>query len=169
MPFMLCVSAIGTAPQCDYVEPLAVARGNILLVDHGLTIFDEELEPVPEQPVNEVCEGEDDLSEIAYLAGRYRPKLNIAAAHVRAAARSKTRPRPCCSSNIPAPRCRRRRSESECASAFTAAIRTSPGCRSSISSTAMATIRTSSRRSTTKARRTFASATATPAAPSTSG
>jgi hypothetical protein len=78
MPFMLCVSAIGTAPQCDYVEPLAVARGNILLVDHGLTIFGEELDPVPEQPVNEVCEGEDDLSEIAFLAGRYRPRLKTA-------------------------------------------------------------------------------------------
>ncbi len=75
MPFMLCVSAIGGAPQCDYVEPLAIARGNILLVDHGLTIFDEDLEDVPEQPVNEVCEGEDDLAEIAYVAGRYRPKL----------------------------------------------------------------------------------------------
>ena len=74
MPFMLCVSAIGTAPQCDYVEPLAVARANILLVDHGLTI-DEELDPVPEQPVNEVCEGEDDLSEVPLVAARYRPRL----------------------------------------------------------------------------------------------
>ncbi|HEU4888309.1 MAG TPA: hypothetical protein VFV49_10505, partial [Thermoanaerobaculia bacterium] len=75
MPFMLCVSAIGTAPQCDFVEPLAVARGNILLTDHGRTIFDELLDPVPEEPQTEVCEGEDDLSEIALVAKRYRPTL----------------------------------------------------------------------------------------------
>jgi len=75
MPFMLCVSAIGTAPQCDYVEPLAIARGNILLADHGLTVFDEDLDPVPEQPADEVCEGEDDLAETPLVASRYRPKL----------------------------------------------------------------------------------------------
>jgi hypothetical protein len=74
MPFMLCVSAVGTAPQCDYVEPLAVARGNILLTDHGRTI-DETLDAVPEEPQTEVCEGEDDLSEIALVTKRYRPTL----------------------------------------------------------------------------------------------
>jgi len=78
MPFMLCVSAIGTAPQCDFVEPLAVARGNILLTDHGRTIFGEPLDDVPEEPQTEVCEGEDDLSEIALVAKRYRPPLRFA-------------------------------------------------------------------------------------------
>jgi hypothetical protein len=78
MPFMLCVSAIGTAPQCDFVDPLAVARGNILLTDHGRTIFDEPLDDVPEEPRTEVCEGEDDLSEIALVAKRYRPPLRFA-------------------------------------------------------------------------------------------
>ncbi len=77
MPFMLCVSAIGTAPECDLVEPLAVARGNILLTDHGRTT-DEDLESVPEEPQTEVCEGEDDLSEIALVAKRYRPALKYA-------------------------------------------------------------------------------------------
>jgi hypothetical protein len=77
MPFMLCVSAIGTAPQCDYVEPLAVARGNILLTDQGQTVH-EDLDPIPEQPQDEVCEGEDDPSEFALLAGRYRPALKNA-------------------------------------------------------------------------------------------
>jgi hypothetical protein len=78
MPFMLCVSAIGTAPECDLVEPLAVARGNVLLTDHGRTIFDESLNDVPEEPQTEVCEGEDDLSEIALVAERYRPSLRYA-------------------------------------------------------------------------------------------
>lgn len=74
MPFPLCVSAIGIAPQCDSVEPLAVARGNILLTDHGRTI-QEPLDPIPEQPAEEVCEGEDDPSEVSILARRYRPVL----------------------------------------------------------------------------------------------
>ncbi|HKS25016.1 MAG TPA: putative baseplate assembly protein, partial [Thermoanaerobaculia bacterium] len=78
LPFPLCVSAIGTAPQCDFVPNLAVARGNVLLVDHGLTIADEPLPPVPPEPFLDVCEGEDDLRETPLLPGRYRPKLRNA-------------------------------------------------------------------------------------------
>jgi hypothetical protein len=75
MPFALCVSAIGKPEECDYVDGLAVARTNIILADHGLTIRDETLAPVPDRTPAEVCEGEDDLSEIAFIAGRYRPAL----------------------------------------------------------------------------------------------
>jgi hypothetical protein len=78
LPFTLCVSAVGKPPECDQVNGLAVARGNIVLADQGHTRFDEVLPPVPELPSPEVCEGEDDLSEIARIAGRYRPMLRFA-------------------------------------------------------------------------------------------
>lgn len=78
LPFMLCVSAVGKPPECDQVDGLAVARGNIVLADQGQTLFDEVLPPVPELPSPEVCEGEDDLSEVARIAGRYRPMLRYA-------------------------------------------------------------------------------------------
>lgn len=78
LPFMLCVSAVGKPPECDQVDGLAVARGNIVLVDHGRTIFDEPLAPVAEVPYDEPCEGEDDLAEIARIAARYRPTLRNA-------------------------------------------------------------------------------------------
>jgi hypothetical protein len=75
LPFALCVSAIGVAPQCDLVKNLAVARGNIVLTDHGLTIADEPLDPIPVRPIVETCEGVDAPADIAHLAGRYRPIL----------------------------------------------------------------------------------------------
>jgi hypothetical protein len=43
LPFTLCLSARTDAPDCRFVET-AVARGNVLLVDHGMTLeeFNEE-------------------------------------------------------------------------------------------------------------------------------
>jgi hypothetical protein len=78
MPFTLCVSAIGKPDECDFVEGLAVARANLVLADHGLTIRDEALAPVPDRTPAESCDGEDELSEISFTAGRYRPSLQHA-------------------------------------------------------------------------------------------
>ncbi|MUL34951.1 putative baseplate assembly protein [Gloeocapsopsis dulcis] len=38
LPFPLCISAIGKAPECEYIENISVAWGNVILVDHGRTI-----------------------------------------------------------------------------------------------------------------------------------
>ncbi len=78
LPFSLCISAIGTAPQCDLVRDMAVARGNVVLVDHGATINDEPLPPVEPRTVDEVCEGQDALVDVARIAARYRPRLQRA-------------------------------------------------------------------------------------------
>lgn len=75
LPFELCVSAIGRAPECDLVRGLAIARGNIVLVDQGATIGDEPLPPVEPQPGIDVCEGEDAPADVALAARRYRPRL----------------------------------------------------------------------------------------------
>jgi hypothetical protein len=45
LPFPFCISAIGEAPDCKYLENISVARGNLVLVDHGKTIGPEDLGP----------------------------------------------------------------------------------------------------------------------------
>jgi hypothetical protein len=78
LPFTLCISAIGAAPDCDFVKNLAVARGNIVLADHGQTIPDEPLDPIEPQPADELCDGVDAPAEIANVPRRYRPVLKHA-------------------------------------------------------------------------------------------
>jgi Baseplate J-like protein len=38
LPFPLCLSAIGPAPDCALLEPVSLARGNVLLADAGRTV-----------------------------------------------------------------------------------------------------------------------------------
>ena len=78
LPFPLCISAIGRAPECELVHDISIARGNIILTDHGTTIDEEPLPDVSEQPKAPVCAGEEALSEIARAAARYRPRLKHA-------------------------------------------------------------------------------------------
>ena len=41
LPFPLCLSARLPAPDCGRVDDVSVARGNVILVDHGTTIYQE--------------------------------------------------------------------------------------------------------------------------------
>ncbi len=41
LPFPLCISAIGPAPACELLENVSVARGNLLLVDHGFSVEED--------------------------------------------------------------------------------------------------------------------------------
>jgi hypothetical protein len=75
LPFPLCVSAIGAAPKCDLVRGLAIARGNVILADHGATVRDEALPTVEPQQTTDVCEGEDAPADVARLPARFRPRL----------------------------------------------------------------------------------------------
>ena len=50
LPFALCISAVtDTAHGRKYIEDVSIALGNIVLVDHGLTIENELLGSVPKQ------------------------------------------------------------------------------------------------------------------------
>lgn len=42
LPFPLVLSAVGPAPECALLSDLAVARGNVVLVDHGETVREPE-------------------------------------------------------------------------------------------------------------------------------
>ena len=75
LPFSLCISAIGQAPNCQMIEDVSVARGNVILVDHGRTIQPEELGIVPEKEAKASCEAEGEPAEIQVVPDRFRPSL----------------------------------------------------------------------------------------------
>jgi predicted phage baseplate assembly protein len=58
LPFPLCLSAIGRAPDCRYLEDVSVAHGNVILVDHGRPVGPEswEVPPITVQASCDVCE-----------------------------------------------------------------------------------------------------------------
>jgi hypothetical protein len=75
LPFPLCLSAIIPALECEYVENISVARGNIVPVDHGRT-WKEPLDGrVPARPLALICEAPGEPAEGAVRAGPFRPTL----------------------------------------------------------------------------------------------
>lgn len=78
LPFALCLSAIGPAPDCELIDNISLARGNVLLMDHGCTIAAEDLGRVPEKETIAPCEAEGQPAEVIQVPGRYRPQLQNA-------------------------------------------------------------------------------------------
>ena len=76
LPFPFCISAIGEAPECKYLENISVARGNVILVDHGRTTGPEDLGQVPTLRTEAVCECADHPGDIQTIAGLFRPSLS---------------------------------------------------------------------------------------------
>lgn len=75
LPFPLCISAIGPAPECSLIENISVARGNVILVDRGRTIEREDLGIVPEKETMQKCVAEGEPAEIRVVPDRFRPSL----------------------------------------------------------------------------------------------
>ena len=78
LPFPFCIFAIGEAPDCKYLENISVARGNVVLVDHGRTVGPEDLGQVPTLRTEAVCECADHPGDIQIIAGKFRPTLSKA-------------------------------------------------------------------------------------------
>ncbi len=76
--FDLCLSAVGAAPECKYLDDISVARGNVILVDHGRPVGPEDLGEVPTRGATQCCECEGQPSDAGKVAGRYRPQLKLA-------------------------------------------------------------------------------------------
>jgi len=79
LPFALCVSAqIGRDQTKQVLDNVSVARGNIVLADHGATVSGENLGAVPPAPVASPpasnCDRCDPKDPVA-LPTRFRPKL----------------------------------------------------------------------------------------------
>ncbi len=76
LPFPFCISAIGEAPECKYLENVSVARGNVILVDHGRTTGPEDLGQVPTLRTEAVCECAGHPGDIQIIAGKFHPTLS---------------------------------------------------------------------------------------------
>jgi hypothetical protein len=72
LTFDLYLRGRGLPPECAPIRP-SVARGNVMLVDHGQSL-QETLDPVPALPTPPTCD-DCDCGPPAALAGRYRPRL----------------------------------------------------------------------------------------------
>ena len=84
LPFALCISAIGRAPDCAYLENISVAHGNVLLVDHGRRVGSTGTEvteswTVPAEAEHDAgCWAEKDPRETDLRAGKFAPRLRLA-------------------------------------------------------------------------------------------
>jgi hypothetical protein len=74
LPFPLRLTAIVPGLKCEYKE-ISVARGNVLLVDHGRTVCEELEEKVPPARTTTICEGEKQPVERVVKPGLFRPTL----------------------------------------------------------------------------------------------
>ena len=75
LPFPLCISTISDPPECEHLEDVSVACGNVILVDHGQRISGEDLGCVPAEQTVEECPDPCRPAEIRVIPGRYRPGL----------------------------------------------------------------------------------------------
>lgn len=75
LPFPLCISATTDPPACAYNDAVSVARGNLLLVDHGRFV-EEDLPEVPAAPLEHPpCHSPCQSGDPERRAARYRPRL----------------------------------------------------------------------------------------------
>lgn len=77
LPFPLCLSVLGPPPDCKVIENVSVARGNLILVDHGLSIV-ENLDPVLVKETIEACDCTGNVADTVIIPERYRPVLKEA-------------------------------------------------------------------------------------------
>jgi len=77
LPFPLCLSARLPAPDCTLIEDMSVARGNVVLVDHGMTVT-ESLGPVAESVTIGQCACEGSVLELTAMPSRFTPVLAAA-------------------------------------------------------------------------------------------
>lgn len=79
LPFVLCLSAIVPVLNCQYLDNISVARGNVVLIDHGRTLQSPEpIGQVPLKTTNFTCECVDEPGDIQLLADRFEPRLGKA-------------------------------------------------------------------------------------------
>lgn len=77
LPFSLCLSARMPAPDCSWKCGISVARGNVVLVDHGRSV-DEPLGPVTTRQTIEECACEGSVTETTTVPDKFEPALAYA-------------------------------------------------------------------------------------------
>jgi hypothetical protein len=75
LQFTFCISTIGPAPNCIYLSDVSVARGNVILVDHGQHQPQENLGTVVAIESSATCECAGEANDIEVTPGKLRPAL----------------------------------------------------------------------------------------------
>jgi predicted phage baseplate assembly protein len=73
LTFSLCLSVISPAPECALIENVSVARGNVVLVDHGRWLEKEPLGKTKVIRTPVACEGEDNPTDTVTSLERLKP------------------------------------------------------------------------------------------------
>jgi predicted phage baseplate assembly protein len=76
LPFALCISSIGRAPDCKTLTDVSVARGNVVLCDHGRTVRSDKWRVPAEGEEDAGCIGPGEPRETTLSAGHFRPVLD---------------------------------------------------------------------------------------------
>jgi hypothetical protein len=74
LPFALCISARRASPDCDRITGISVARGNVVLVDHGQSRTSD-LGQVPTRDVPGDCACEGSFIEVRRVPLSFTPVL----------------------------------------------------------------------------------------------
>ena len=74
LPFPLCLSVKRPAPDCTILPGVSVARGNVILVDHGANTG-EPLGTVPADSSGEQCACDCEPAHTATVPGKFCPRL----------------------------------------------------------------------------------------------
>lgn len=75
LPFPLCLSALGPAPECEIIQNVSVGRGNVVLADYGRTITDEFLGRVAIKSEDLKCLREGRLEDATLTPEVFRARL----------------------------------------------------------------------------------------------
>jgi hypothetical protein len=75
LPFPFCLSARLPAPDCSVIEDISVARGNVVLVDHGRPANHDPIGQVPREKQTGECACEGSPVEMTDVPGEFDPKL----------------------------------------------------------------------------------------------
>ncbi len=74
LAFPLCISAQGPPPDCKCVDNISVARGNVVLVDHGASVA-ESLDSVTTKSTTQRCPTDCEPGEIVVEPNTFCPTL----------------------------------------------------------------------------------------------
>lgn len=74
LPFPLCISSVSLPPKCEPLCGVSVARGNVVLVDHGMSL-EGFLGQVPIRTITARCEDECTPAEVQRIPGRFHKNL----------------------------------------------------------------------------------------------
>ncbi len=76
LPFPLCISAVGAAPDCRLINCISIARGNMVLVDHGGRRGETEPWTVPPATTRDAgCDDEGKPRDPIVRRSRFEPRL----------------------------------------------------------------------------------------------